>query len=154
MLTTVYMLVGIPASGKSTARASLLRDFPNATVLCPDDHLMVDGKYMWTPDACAKAWGRCNEDFKRALASGLTVIWDATFVSPRARKDVIRTTKGYRAKVVAYVVKAPFDLCLKRNEARTPDRRVPRETMESMHARYSDPTSQEGFDSIVTVQGY
>ena len=151
MNATVYMLVGVPGSGKSTTRAKLVQRHPNAVVLCPDDHLMVKGKYVWTRESCSAAWAKCHKMFKDVLRAGGVAIWDATFTNPGMRHGVVREATKYHSKVIAYEMNTPFSVCEERNAARTEDRRVPPDAMGRMIANYMAPHMREGFEKIVVV---
>lgn len=144
---TLYMMCGLPGAGKSTATKKMAQDF---MVVRPDDYLYEeDGTYNWTPERVAAAWGKAKGQAERHLKGGMHVLFDATFVSRRARKPYIDLAKSVGAHAVCVFLDTPLEVCMERNAARPPDRRVPEETMRRMHRSFERPTIEEGFEVII-----
>lgn len=146
--------------------------------ISPDDYIFdADGIYQWTPQRANEAWKKAEKDFKDQVNSGSFtkvallcgipgagkstyianhgkpdwLYFDATLVSPKARKKVLGWIKGSPIKKIAIHLDTPLALCLERNSARTSDRSVPYGTMKSMSQNITAPTKGEGFDEIITV---
>lgn len=132
-------------------------------IISPDALLMEDGKYVWTPPRVEAAHRTCREEFLQALqdpekiparvillvgapGSGKStwanalpdenaLIFDATLNSWPSRKILIEGARkeGFVVEVVTFLT--PLSLCLKRNAARSEDRRVPTTVIENMHKK-------------------
>lgn len=58
MTNTMFIMRGLPGSGKSTKALELV-DGKIASICCADDYHMVDGKYDWQPRNVAYAHKQC-----------------------------------------------------------------------------------------------
>ena len=76
----VIMMVGIPASGKSTWISQNRKSSWN--VISPDQFLEEKYDYEWTPERASEAWALSFQRYGQYLLDGGTVVWDATFLSP------------------------------------------------------------------------
>ena len=141
----VYMMIGIPGSGKSTwIREHLEQSW---IVLSPDAILESRYNYEWTPDRAAEAWAESYQLFGSVLLQGKTMVWDATFTSPIIRSAILHTAKGAGYRVEAVFCDTPLEICLERNSTR--DREpVPQSTIRRMAENLVPPTQEEGFDAI------
>jgi predicted kinase len=151
----VRVLVGPPGSGKTTFRS---RWFPEHHLISPDEFLTVQRGfvkiYEWSPRACSEAWKKSYQMFGLALRQSKdNILWDATFGTEISRSAILHTAKGFGYEVEAYVMSTPLEICLKRNAARTPDRRVPEANIRSYFATFQMPTMNEGFNSVVSGFG-
>ena len=151
-------------------------------IISPDHH-MTDpetGKYLWTVERVKAAWARSMTDLEQTLqgggvskvvlmvgipASGKTtwlsrhsepgvLYFDATFKDQRARKPIIDIAQKYAVPVEAVVMATPLDEAARRNNTRSPDRRVPDEVLGRMYNDLTGrgfPTRQEGLQHIRMV---
>ena len=142
---TIYMMVGIPGSGKSTwIRDHVKQDW---AVLSPDTILERRYNYEWTPERAAEAWAESYRLFGSLLLQGRTMVWDATFISPIIRAAILHTSKGAGYRIEAVFCDTPVDVCVIRNASR--DREpVPESTIHRMADNLVPPTEAEGFDRI------
>jgi predicted kinase len=77
--------------------------------------------------------------------------FDATFKDARARRPIVDVARRHGVPVDAVVMATPLDEAIRRNDTRTPDRRVPDDVMARMYADLTGggmPTRDEGFDRI------
>lgn len=150
-------------------------------IISPDNHIYIDGKYVWTPERASAAWKKAYEELEAALknkneklrlligigtpGSGKStyiaahqknhsdyIYFDATFCNKRSRKEIIRRAKYHKIPIDAVFLDTPFDICLERNSKRPEDRRVPKKTMEAMFDKLSPPEYSEGFSHIIIVE--
>lgn len=144
----VYMMVGIPGSGKSTwIRQNRGNDW---VVISPDQVLEERYGYEWTPERAAEAWAESYQRFGALLLEDRTMVWDATFTSPMMRSAILHIAKGIGYTVKAIFCKTNIDLCLSRNLKR--DREpVPDSTIRRMAESLIAPSKEEGFDEIQVV---
>ena len=144
----VYMMVGIPGSGKSTwVRQNRDEDW---VVISPDAILEERYHYEWTPERAAEAWADSYQQFGSLLVEGGTMVWDATFTSPMMRSAILHIAKGVGYTVKAIFCQANMDLCFSRNLKR--DREpVPENTIRRMADSLIPPTVEEGFDEVQII---
>jgi len=153
---TVYILIGLPASGKSTWREAFIKKNPNFYALSSDD--IIDRK-------CEEAGLTYNEGFKRFVVAATNAfkqnvkkafdnrddfIIDRTNMTEKNRRDYIRSAdeKGYRKVAVNFIV--PAAVLKKRMKDRfdATGKSVPDFVVDSMARGYVPPSKSEGFDEI------
>ena len=145
----VVMMVGIPASGKSTWISQNRK--PSWNVISPDQFLEEKYDYEWTPERASEAWARSFQRYGQYLLDGGTVVWDATFLSPIIRASVLHIGKGAGFKTQAIFFDIDIDVCIQRNSKRFREP-VPEQTIRRMHAALIPPTVEEGFDQVTIHQ--
>jgi len=135
----VILLVGLPASGKST----LFRQRWSET------HVHVSKDNFRNHSQPAKRQAR---ELRRALESGQSVVVDNTNASPEERAAVITIAKEYGAWVICYVF--PFDVagCRQRNDLREGVAKVPLVGIYATAKRYRPPLWEESFDALYQVR--
>lgn len=140
-MNKLYTMVGIPGSGKST----IANQIPNAIIISSDairkelygaEEIQGNGKQVFD-----LVYKRIGEE----LTKGHDVVFDATNLTPKARKAVFRFT----AEHIAVFVNTSLDECLKRNAAR--ERKVPEEVIYRMYHNLTCPNKSEGFKTIITI---
>ena len=157
----LYMLIGLPGSGKSTVAAELDAD----VILSSDEireELFGDAALQYDEDLLRKARG--VEDIARRLGNRKVftelyhrmhehlswdrdVVFDATNLTRKARHQaMLIAEENYNRDVVACVVRTPLEECLRRNFSRK--RVVPEEVIRSMNDSFEEPTIEEGFAEI------
>ena len=149
----LYMLIGVPASGKSTWR----EQHTDAAVISTDDIL----------EQTAVASGRTyNEVFKEnikfateianarakhAFAIGEDVIWDQTNITKKSRKSKLAMVPEHYEKI-AVVFLTPEDAEWQRRLDR-PGKSIPQNILMGMRDSMQFPDPEEGFDKIQVVGG-
>lgn len=153
MTNKLYLMCGIPGSGKSTfAKNSLMnehtiyvsRDEIRFSVVKPEE------EYFSKENLVFKIFvDKINE----GLSNGYDVIADATHLNRRSRCKLLSRIKSNIT--VAVIMRTPVEECLKRNENRKGTRSyVPREVIRRMYEQFEEPTSYEKekyFDEIKYV---
>ena len=142
---TVYMMVGIPGSGKSTWIRENTEQ--NWVVLSPDTILEKRYNYEWTSDRASEAWAESYRLFGFLLLKGTTIVWDATFISPIIRSAILHISKGAGYRVEAIFCDTPVETCIERNASRMREP-VPESTIRRMADNLVIPTEAEGFDGV------
>lgn len=141
----VYVLVGLPASGKSTWLAER-----GVTALSSDAMrlLLRDNEADQTIHGQVFAVLRRLLRLRLELGAAESYI-DATNLNRRERRQWIKLADWYGAECVAVYFDVPLAVCLERNAAR--QRVVPVEAMERLAARLTPPELGEGFSAIQVV---
>jgi predicted kinase len=83
---------------------------------------------------------------RKLLYEGKDVVFDATNVTRKARKKVMKNAlKG--TEFIAVFVDTPLETCIKQNKERP--RQVKDDVIESFYNRLEKPTLEEGFSEII-----
>jgi predicted kinase len=154
----LIVLVGLPASGKSTWRANFLNSLDSI-----DDWCVISSDDI-IEEECAKVGCTYSEGFerfagyaqgvmrrraRRAANQGKNVIWDQTNMTPKARKSKIRTFPDYTAEAVVFSV--PDTVLNERLKSR-PGKEIPKHVIDGMARSYVAPSKDEGFTKISYVR--
>jgi len=149
-MPTVYMMIGVPGSGKSTWINN--QNWAGNCALVSTDKLieLEAGRQGKTyndvfNDYIKEATRIMNEDVKAAVEAGQDIIWDQTNTSKKSRKSKLAQVPGYRK--VAVVFDVPETEELKRRLADRPGKNIPWSVMESMINNLEVPVEGE-FDEV------
>ena len=142
-MTTFYMMVGLPASGKSVY-AKLLAEEVNGTIVSSD---AIRAEWYGGEEIQgdpAKIFREVVLRCQVAIHRGQSVILDATNMNAKKRKNIVRAMPA--CNKVCIVMATPFDECIKRDEMRP--RSVGPAVMEKMRRNFQMPYYNEGWDHI------
>ena len=140
-MTTLYLLSGIPGSGKTTL-AHQLAEQHNATVHSYDELPMANTKASMD-GSVKQAWlASIRED----LQAGKSVICDGLNLTVADRKELLSYVADIPCEKVLYVKIVPLETCLQRNRERKT--RLPDFVVEQSAERMEAPTKDEGWDAI------
>ena len=152
-MPTLYMLVGVPASGKSTW-AKNNRD--SALVASSDDYIEQQAEKLGTTysDVFDKFIKAANthaiETARKAFSDKLDLIWDQTNLTKTGRRNKLKMVpKDY--KKVAVFFPTPHEDVLKKRLGSRPGKTIPDYVVTSMIKTIEKPTKDEGFDDIIVV---
>jgi len=150
-MNKLYVLVGVPASGKSTWVSK--QDWAAECVYISTDKLvdaqaeLVDKTYNQVfKDFMPTAVKIMQQEVVDAREAGLDIIWDQTSCTVKSRKKKFHMLPGYHA--VAVVFKTPEKAELARRLANRPGKNIPEHIMKSMIDNWQEPTKEEGFREI------
>ena len=147
-MPVLRVMIGVAGSGKSTYLVNNPR--PQEVVLSPDQYLVEQYNYQWTPERAAEAWAVEYQRFGRLILEQKELAFDAMFLSRIERSALVHIAKGAGYELWAVCMITPLELCLERNQKR--DREpVPDERIRQMHSRLRIPTQDEGFDQVIQV---
>ena len=148
---TVYIMCGLPRSGKSTWIKS---KSDSITAVCPDRVRKVIFGHQYHPPVEGMVWSFVTGMVRLLLEQGKDVCLDATSITKSERGQWIRVAKEFDAKTVVVFINTPFQTCLDRNEVSPDDEKLPDEAMERMLNRFENPDKkEEGFDDIWYPEG-
>jgi len=148
----LYVLIGIPCSGKSTYANKLASKKSNTVVISTDEiRKELTGTYEFTSSSNKAVFDIAKKMISQVLELGFKVVFDATNTNKQHRKSIISIAKKANCKTVAIVFKTPIDLCLKRNSKRNFERRVPEDVILSMSV-FKGIDKTEGFDEVINIR--
>jgi len=150
-MPVLYMLVGIPCSGKTTFRHNYFgRQFVH---LSTDDIIesvadLHNKSYTeFFPLAIDPAQKLVENLAKKAVEQQKPVIWDQTNLSAKSRARKLEMFLGYYK--VAYVFSVPKNLEARLNEPhRRANKFISRDIIDRMIVSFEEVTKEEGFDEI------
>ena len=139
------ILIGIPGSGKTTFAKSKL--FENCIYLSSDE-IRKELYGFENQEHNNEVFDLLHKRLFSALEQGVSVIYDATNLSEKRRKNIIERAKKY-ATVNAYLMCSPIAKILERNMGRK--RKIPWDKLETMVKTIQCPMYYEGFDNIYLI---
>ena len=142
------MLVGLPASGKST--------YAEKISIKKNIHLSSDNIRLEYGFEAGQGNDKVFEEMKKRtiinLNEGKNVIYDATNLVRKNRKYILESIKKIDCKKVCIIFAEPYRVCLERNNKREGFSFVPTEIMKRMLLSFQIPMINEGFDKIEIIQ--
>lgn len=155
-MTTLYVLVGVPGSGKTTWIGHQSFDWDNTIVISTDRYVEqyaiamnktysdVFKEYM--PTAVDKMAQAAVDAFK----ANKVVVWDQTSTSVSTRAKKLRMAPSHYTKI-AVVFETPrkdiHDKFLNR-----PGKEIPTDVIQDMISNFVYPTLDEGFDKVINAR--
>jgi len=134
----LVLLVGLPASGKSTYYYA---HFAGTHVHVSKD-LMPNAR---TRDTRQRAL------IEEALSAGKSVVVDNTNPSPQIRAPLIALGRRHGARVIAVYFPTEVRTAIVRNRGREGGARVPNVAIFTTQKKLVPPAMDEGFDEVITV---
>ena len=166
-MQNIYVLVGLPGSGKSTVAEMIMRDSINDCAIVSSDmirkEMTGDENNQEHNEEVFKLY---YEAFKGHLRAGRNVVLDATNINIKARKQIfmhlseyLKDVENYNMhhqsrqdfKVIAYVMSTSFWECVRRDSIR--QRSVGEAVIRKFVSGFQFPQKCEGFDEIF-IEGY
>lgn len=156
----LYVLVGLPGSGKSTIVDSIIKKY-NDTFVYSTDNLIEEwsAQMGWSYNMgfqkyIDKATKEMNNMLVDALKNKNNIIWDQTNLAIKKRKSIISKVGPEYKKVCVYIELSKNDLEEKILSERLNSRigkNIPENIISNMKASFSIPTLEEGFDELVVL---
>lgn len=147
----LYMLIGVPGSGKSTwiENQDWTQDIPVVSSdRFIDYYAAKEGKTYNDvfADYVKIATKLMDNQVEICKANNTNIIWDQTNTSVKSRKAKLAKLEGY--KKIAIVFKTPEKEELDKRLAQRVGKHIPTHVMESMIANLEMPSEEEGFEEI------
>ena len=144
-----FILIGVPGSGKSTWARNMKKLNKEIEVFSTDEYRE---KYLGNINEQSKngfIFHKIYEDILNALNNNKDIIFDATNVSIKDRKQFLQLTSYCKNKStkIAVVFNVPIEECILRDFNR--ERTVGKQVIEKFKNKYSTPSIEEGFDIIL-----
>lgn len=148
----LYMLVGVPGSGKSTWFKN--QEFWMSDVAYVSTDMLVEmeaervGKSYTEifQEYMPKAVELMAHQVELARDKGMDIIWDQTSTTIATRAKKFRMLPDYYA--IAVVFRTPKMEELQKRLASRPGKVIPLEVLDNMIANWEEPTLEEGFKEI------
>lgn len=149
---SLYVMVGLPASGKTHIALERIFEPDGGTVYVSRDEIRFE--IIGEEDSYFAKESQVYQTFvdriQAALDSGKSVIADATHLNKASRGKLLRNLRlSTKTRVVAVHVDASLPNCLARNDKRVGRAKVPKDVIISMYRSFSKPKLEEGFDEII-----
>jgi predicted kinase len=135
----VVILIGLPASGKST--------FYRERFAATHDHVSKD-----LMRHAARPQARQQQLIAASLAAGRSVVVDNTNPSRAARAAITGVARQHGVPVIAYYFETAASDALRRNRRREGRDRVPDVAIFTVRKRLEPPDASEGFERIYLVR--
>ena len=145
----VYLMVGVPGSGKSTWVQKKMKTDPG--VWCSRDAvrfsmLEKNDDYFGKENLVFQKW---IENINQAIANPKVenIYIDATHLTPQSRNNTLSLLDKniYELEIIPVAFDLPLEVCILRNEKRTGRALVPRSVIRKMYHQFVMPTYNEKF---------
>ena len=133
---TVYMMSGLPGTGKDTWIRQNLPDIPMVSL----DEIRHERKILPTDNQGLVA-NLAKEQAKEYLRKRQSFVWNATNLTPAMRQQLISLFEGYKARVNIIYLETDWQTLLERNRSR--EDAVPQSAIKSMLGKLTPPEAYE-----------
>lgn len=146
-MSKMIMLVGLPASGKSSyAKIMSEGGFKIHSSDSIREELFGDVNFQGDN---ALVFKTLHKRIKDDLICGINVVYDATNLSYKKRKGFLEELRSIDCTKTAVIVATPYNDCIDRDSKR--ERRVGSTVLERMYKSFTMPSKMEGFSKIEIV---
>ena len=144
-MTKLFFMIGLPASGKSVKAKELAEKY-DAKIHSSDELRIELFGNIQVQENNNELFEELHRRIKTDLLNGINVIYDATNLNSKRRRNFLKTLNKVNVYKEAIVMATPYNVCIERNKNR--DRQVPEHVIERMIKSFNIPIKQEGFDAI------
>lgn len=148
----LWIMVGIPASGKSTFIATHDNFFNERKAVISRDNvrfsMIKEGDSYFSREK--EVFNEFIRQIKISLEENFDTIVDATHINAGSRSKLLRALGDSlkNIEINAIVIRTPLDVALERNSKREGLSLVPESAIRDMYSHFTIPTLDEGFDNI------
>lgn len=143
-MSELIMLVGLPASGKSTY-AEYLKEKGYHIHSSDKIRKELTGDVN-SQDKNTDVFSELHKRIKNDLQNGISCLYDATNMSMKRRKTFLDEIKKYDCQKTCILFIVPVEVCKERNLKR--ERKVPDSVFDKMLKQFQCPYYYEGWDDI------
>lgn len=149
---SLYILVGIPCSGKSYYAEKIFEP-KNIKIVSTDEiRIEIFGTRKFDINRNNEIFEIAFSRIKEELISGRDVVFDATNTNKKYRRTVIKLGKSCNSRIVAVVMNTPLSVCLRRNRERPEESKLPEGKLYYFNKANLNLDYSEGFDEIIYVE--
>ena len=141
------MLVGLPASGKSTMAKKLKEENKNSIILSSDELRIELFNNVNDIEHNGQVFEEMNKRTKQYLKQGITVIYDATNISSKRRMNLLKQFNKIDCFKECCFIFEPYSTCIYRDKIRY--RTVGEDVIRRMRNGFNVPQYYEGWDNII-----
>lgn len=148
----IYILRGIPGSGKTTWAKKWVKDNPRFKRISKDDirRMMDDGLYSEKNEFSVT---RARDSLLISLAiSGFSVVVDDTNINVYQVKHLRVIGSILQALTCVVDFYTPLGVCLARNDTRPEMLRVPEDRIREMHSQYKKVIDEECENGVYSAR--
>lgn len=153
-MPVAYILVGVPASGKSTwaeTQQNLVDcDYISSDIFIEEYAREKGVSYSEAFDEAIKpAISKMLDELEKSVLACRDIIWDQTSTTIASRAKKLNLLRIYCK--VAVVFKTPDEEEHRRRLSLREGKTIPEEVLKEMIENFEQPTIEEGFDEILYV---
>lgn len=152
-MAKLFMLMGIPGSGKSTWIANHINNETDKYISRDEvrfSYVSEEEEYFSQEKKVFKEFTR---QINEALNQGYNVFADATHLNEASRNKLLRAIVMNTSSTECIWVRTPLEEALRRNENRKGTRSyVPRGAIRRIFSQMTKPTFIEGFNKIYIIE--
>ena len=141
-MTTLYVLCGSPASGKTTLSNQLAKQ--SSAIIHSYDDMPMANTPQSMDGSVKKVW---IENMKSDLKSGKDVVCDGMNITAKERIDLLNGFSDVDCKKILFVLRPDLETCIQRNMQRKSS--LPHFVVEQAYQMYECPTPDEKWDEII-----
>ena len=157
MCKKLYVMIGIPGSGKSTWLEKHKQYFAQTHAVVSRDQIRFnlvkeDEPYFSKEN---EVFAQYIDQIKKSLEENEETYADATHLNSNSRGKLLRALKGYLndVEVIAIYIKKNVNEAIEQNKNRKGTRGfVPETAIYRMNSQLEKPDLTEGFDKIITIK--
>lgn len=143
-MNKLYMMIGLPASGKSSI-AEKISESEDAVIVSSDEIRKELFDDVNDQSDNKKVFEEVDKRVIEGLKTG-NVIYDATNINYKKRMNFLQKIKRLDVEKIAVLVLVPYEECIIRNAHRA--RTIPEEVITRMYYNFYVPQYFEGWDRI------
>jgi predicted kinase len=139
------MMVGLPASGKST----IANEIGNNIILSSDDLREKLFGDINNQDGNDIVFETLHKLIKYYLSRNISIIYDATNINYKQRMELLKELRNIDCYKECILAATPYKKCLQQSGQR--ERQVPKYVIEKMYKNFYIPQYYEGWDNIQII---
>jgi predicted kinase len=154
MIQKIYIMIGLPGSGKSTSAKKKVEETDIVIVSRDSIREMIKGQYCFSPSTEKLVMSITRLAFEEAVSNGFDVIVDETNLTVRMRNRWVSWAKAINKEVkIVFVVFNEMENNLERrmNNPKGTSREEWAKVIEDMKKIFTLPKQDEDFDFIEVI---
>jgi predicted kinase len=154
----IYIMIGLPGSGKSTWIRTHLKNEDFILVSSDDiiDTIAAEQGITYSEafkSSIGFATGEMKRIFDDAVKQNKNIVWDQTNVSKKKRKGILnKVPNNYKKIAVVFETEDAVIAQRLKTRAEETGKHIPSHVVDSMAKSWQSPTKEEGFDEIIKVR--